>query len=340
MQPTSPTVSVIIPCYNQGRYLSQAIDSLKAQTLSDWECIVVNDGSKDNSAEVAKACAQSDSRIRVIEQPNRGPSAARNRGVAEARGGYLQFLDADDLLEREKFLCHVSHLEKFAEDGIVYGDVRYFTDENPTQYFYGIWGEDGPWVAELAASKTPLLLKVLFRNVMAMNCPMFRKSVIDRVGPFDESIRGCEDWDYWIQCAVKGVRFSFVAASGTLALVRSHEASSSRDLTRMLEGEYLFRLKIAKYLNTPMLRRHNFEAGASRLEQLNPPDLAARLWKLAKANASPRVYAYAALRVLDKHHRLRTFARAVRGSTRVATPQSERVVSRGGIDSAVDSPHP
>jgi glycosyltransferase involved in cell wall biosynthesis len=97
-----PLVSVIIPCYNQGEFLSFAFRSLQEQSLTQWECIVVDDGSTDNTAEVAESFIQADKRIRLIQQPNSGSAVARNKGLAEAKGEYIQFLDADDMLNHDK----------------------------------------------------------------------------------------------------------------------------------------------------------------------------------------------------------------------------------------------
>lgn len=91
-------IAVIVPCYNQGKYLSDALDSLLAQTFVDWECIVVDDGSTDNSAAVAKTYVAKDSRIRYVYQKNAGPSAARNKGVALTSAPLIFFLDGDDII--------------------------------------------------------------------------------------------------------------------------------------------------------------------------------------------------------------------------------------------------
>lgn len=98
-----PKVSVIIPCYNQAKFLPKAIASLQAQTMPDWECIIVDDGSPDNAAEVANNIALKEPRVRLIQQTNGGLANARNTGLAQAQGEYIQFLDSDDTLAPEKF---------------------------------------------------------------------------------------------------------------------------------------------------------------------------------------------------------------------------------------------
>lgn len=98
-----PLISVIVPCFNQGRYLPDALDSVLAQTYPHWECIVVNDGSTDDTRQVALEYASKDARFRYVEQENRGLSGARNRGRREVRGTHVQFLDSDDTISPEKF---------------------------------------------------------------------------------------------------------------------------------------------------------------------------------------------------------------------------------------------
>ena len=92
--------SIIIPVYNAERYLHQCIESVIAQTFKDWEMILVNDGSKDGSLAICQEYTSKDSRIRVIDKPNGGPSSARNRGLDEAQGEYVYFMDADDWIEK------------------------------------------------------------------------------------------------------------------------------------------------------------------------------------------------------------------------------------------------
>lgn len=95
---SQPSVSIVIPAYNAEKYLGRCLDSVRAQTLGGWECIVVNDGSTDGSQAVAEGYAARDSRIRVIAQANAGPSAARNRGTAVVTGQYITYIDADDTI--------------------------------------------------------------------------------------------------------------------------------------------------------------------------------------------------------------------------------------------------
>ena len=107
-----PKVSVIVPCYNQARYLPRAIASLQAQTLEDWECIIVDDGSTDNTSEVAANMALRDTRIRLIQKINGGSASARDAGIQAAQGGFIQFFDADDMLFPEKLERQTAIMEQ------------------------------------------------------------------------------------------------------------------------------------------------------------------------------------------------------------------------------------
>lgn len=109
-----PLVSVIIPAYNAEKWLGEALRSVQAQTLTEWELIIVNDGSTDGTSEVARTFR--DERMHVIEKPNGGVSSARNRGIDEARGSYIAFLDADDAMLPENLERKVAALEQHEAD--------------------------------------------------------------------------------------------------------------------------------------------------------------------------------------------------------------------------------
>lgn len=104
--PPQPQVSVIVPVYNQERYLEECISSIRRQTLAEWECLIINDGSSDSSGEIARRFSEADSRILCLEQENRGVSSARNLGMRHASGRYLCFVDGDDFIDAA-FLKHL-----------------------------------------------------------------------------------------------------------------------------------------------------------------------------------------------------------------------------------------
>lgn len=125
----SPTVSIIVPCYNHGKLIAETVRSIACQTFTDWECIIVNDGSTDNSEEIILALAEKDDRIRYFRQPNKGPSGARNLALDKIRGKYVQFLDADDILDPPKLDLQVAQLSNCTDLAIAYCDFRWCDEE-------------------------------------------------------------------------------------------------------------------------------------------------------------------------------------------------------------------
>src|SRR5215210_6468575 len=101
--PARPLVSVVVPTYNYGRFIGETLDSLRAQTYDEWECVVVDDGSTDDTEGVVARVSAADARVRYVRQANQRQAVAKNTGLAESCGRYVQFLDADDLLEPRKF---------------------------------------------------------------------------------------------------------------------------------------------------------------------------------------------------------------------------------------------
>lgn len=108
----NPKVSIIIPCYNQATFLPKTIASLQTQTFAEWECLVVDDGSIDNTAEVAANIALSEPRVRLLQKSNGGSASARDLGVKHAHGEYIQFLDADDSIASDKLQQQVDWMER------------------------------------------------------------------------------------------------------------------------------------------------------------------------------------------------------------------------------------
>ncbi|WP_432588210.1 glycosyltransferase family A protein [Streptomyces sp. HD1123-B1] len=187
-----PAVSVVIPCYGYGRYLPQAVASVLAQTYDDWELLVVDDGSPDDTAAVAESliARHPDRRIRLLRQANAGVSAARNAGIAASTGRYVLPLDADDVIAPTMLEKTVAVLEGDPDIAIASTDVSAFTDDKDLP----------PQVLALPAYDPRLLL----RRLIMFYCSLYRREVWEAVGGYDEEMRAGEDWDFWIACAERG----------------------------------------------------------------------------------------------------------------------------------------
>ena len=229
----SGLVSVVVPCFNYGRLISETLESLLKQSYHHWECIVIDDGSTDDTQTVVERYCRADGRIRYVYQSNRGLSAARNRGIRECLGAYLQFLDADDMLEAQKLERHVRYLVQHPEIDVVYSPVRYFRSDRKHERHYSTNEPDAPWMPQTSGQGPGVVRALLDRNIMAVNCPLLRRDVISRSGLFCEELAAVEDWEYWIRCAMNGTRFQYLDEPGTYALVRHHSASLSKDRVRM-----------------------------------------------------------------------------------------------------------
>jgi glycosyltransferase involved in cell wall biosynthesis len=246
-----PLVSVVVPTYNYGRFIGEALDSLRAQTHGAWECVVVDDGSTDDTEEVVARVSAADPRVRYLRQPNRRQAAAKNTGLADARGRYVQFLDADDLLEPRKLERQVEFLEANPAADIVYGGARYFHTGRPGERLYGMFGEEAPWMPELSGAGGGLVRALVRMNIMAINAALVRREAVEDVGPFDPALPPVEDWDFWLRCALKGKRFEFRDFEGALALVRAHESSTSRQPAPVLAAWRALRAKIDTLTDDP-----------------------------------------------------------------------------------------
>jgi glycosyltransferase involved in cell wall biosynthesis len=173
-------ISIIVPAYNKGPYIAETLDSLLAQTYPSWECIIVNDGSTDNTQGIIDDYEKKDGRFRSLAIPNSGVSKARNTAIREAKGAYILPLDADDLLEK-------THLKKVMEVFKTNGSVRLV--------YTAVWqfGEENG-LFELGPFDYPTLL---WNNMM--HGTVYKKADFERTGGYRENmVHGLEDWDFWI----------------------------------------------------------------------------------------------------------------------------------------------
>ncbi len=179
-----PAVSIILPTWNRASLLAEAIASVRSQTWEDWELLVIDDGSTDCTREILPA---GESRLRSLRQDRGGPSRARNRGLQEARGEFIAFLDSDDLWMPDKLRLQLDVLRKESRVGAVCCDMVESDQagERPESFFQRI-GFTGELTAE----------KMFFRNPVATPTLVARRSAIDRAGRFDPDLFGAEDYEF------------------------------------------------------------------------------------------------------------------------------------------------
>jgi glycosyltransferase involved in cell wall biosynthesis len=235
LERTSPLVSIVIPCYNYGRYLNFTLDSILTQSYSQWECILIDDGSTDNTKTVATAYAAKDKRFVYLFQNNSGPSGARNNGLSHATGKYIQFLDADDLIDKEKLKLQVNFLEQHEGADLVYGNALFFdTNELPEGKIAN--AVRGKYSSLKISGKGGALVKNLcINNFIEISCPLIRKTLIDNVGYFDTGYLIYEDWQYWFRAALAGAYFAYEPMPGTETYISHGHASLLGNIKKCLK---------------------------------------------------------------------------------------------------------
>ncbi len=235
MTSTPCRISVIIPCYNYGRFLPDAVNSVLGQKKDGLavEIIVVDDGSTDDTAAVAQRLG---SAIRYIHQENQGLSAARNTGIRAAKGDYLVFLDADDLLTDRTLASHLDNFTAHPElDVSVCLSLQTFENKDGSTANY-------LWPLKCAH----LDMHLCHSNISPVHTFMLRANAAQEIGFFDPDLKACEDQDYWLRCAALGKRIGPTPEG--LVIYRKHNGSLSDSRTQQLAYDAAIRFKISMLL--------------------------------------------------------------------------------------------
>ncbi|HHP7244557.1 MAG TPA: glycosyltransferase family 2 protein [Elainellaceae cyanobacterium] len=186
-----PHVSVVIPAYNVEKTIAETIQSVLNQSFSDFELIIINDGSTDSTVEVVRQIL--DSRIKIYSFENAGLPEARNRGIRHAIGKFVTFVDADDLWTPDKIEDQLDALQTYPEAGVAYSWTA-FIDEH-SQFLYA--GEPFPHHGNVYP-------QLLVKNFIASGSNiMIRREVIDEIGEYDATLKSAEDWDYNVRLAAR-----------------------------------------------------------------------------------------------------------------------------------------
>jgi glycosyltransferase involved in cell wall biosynthesis len=215
-----PLVTVVTPAYNIAKYIGETVDSVLRQTFHDFEYLVVDDGCTDNSVDVVKAHVDDDPRFRLVQGQHRGPSAARNAGILEAKGQYIAFIDGDDLWHPKFLERQLQLIQSLPPDvGIVFCRSRLVL-ENGTLVFLQ-WQRTGRYdFDDILVNSNPA------RNGSSL---LIRASCFADVGGFDEDLRRLEDLDMWLRIAANSKTPVLWASKYFLVDMRLRSDSRSRD---------------------------------------------------------------------------------------------------------------
>lgn len=217
--PSLPKVSIVVPAYNAMKFLPATVETVWQQTFSDFELIVIDDGSSDTIREWAQT--QTDPRFRLVSQENRGLAGARNRGIEESRGEMLAFLDADDLWHPTKLLRQVEALEADSSLGLAYTWTALMdAEEVKTGRVFKSDCEGNVWKA-----------LILDNFVGCGSVALVRRDCFDSHGGFDQNLGSyVEDWDMWLRLALD---YPFAVIKEPLTYYRQLEGSASRNWLKM-----------------------------------------------------------------------------------------------------------
>ncbi len=234
-------VSVIIPCYNQAQYLPDALNSVLAQTYSHWECVIVNDGSSDDTEVAAQVWVLKDTRFKYLKKENGGLGSARNAGLKFISGEYIQFLDADDVIHPDKFALQVKILENTGNNALSISSYFASTETNLSQP-YPSWYLNSRF-------RTHNYLHELITDweshlSIPVHCFLFKSALFkDNNILFNENLPNHEDWDCWINVFRLNPEVKYIDSS--LAIYRIRKRSMVRDIMLMEKG-YLQAIDIQK----------------------------------------------------------------------------------------------
>ena len=240
-----PLISIIIPTFNRASMLDNSIESVRQQTFSDWELIIVDDASTDETENVIRKHMAEDIRIRYIKHnSNIGANATRNRGIQESSGDYIAFLDDDDRWNPDKLSLQYDYFKEHPDVGVVYCGYRYI-DQNSKSIFKIEWPR---YMGDVSV----ILLR---NNFIGSSVPLFKRECFELAGQFDEKLTSCQDWDMWIRIA-QIFHFSYINKILVDIVVHGHQISVNlkskiESRQRLLEKhEYLLNK------NRPMLAHY------------------------------------------------------------------------------------
>ena len=250
---STPAVSVVIPAFRVAAYIAETLDSVLAQTCQDFEILVVNDGSPDTEA-LHAALAPFRERILYVEQPQGGPSKARNTAIAAARGDLLAFLDGDDLWTPTFLASQLAILDRES------GAVLVWADSQP----FGAGG-DG---ATLMTSSPPsgdcdIAALLTARCVVITSTVVARRRAVVEAGGFDETLHRCEDFDLWLRLATRG---RLLYTREVLGRRRLHAASQSAAPAAMLRAQIAVRQRFVAMTPVGEAVRHLAEQADAQCE--------------------------------------------------------------------------
>ncbi len=252
-----------------------------SQSFTDWECIIIDDGSTDHTQKIGQALAAADERVTYHFQENSGLSSARNKGISLSKGVFLQFLDADDLLQSEKLAHFARFIQDHPEGDLFFAEGRLFqNDDKETLFLNYLDLKQEHWTLEKSGSGKDIIQEFLKFNRFLVNMPVVKSEIAAKL-LFDEQhtrvsdwrlmeraiqkegykfIQGNDDWDFWMRAAITGARFMKIpSAPNTYSLLRLHGGSMSTRQQAMLSSQMMMRRRWDKAFKDSEVKDSNLK---------------------------------------------------------------------------------
>jgi glycosyltransferase involved in cell wall biosynthesis len=291
-------VSIVVPAYNAEEYLPETVESILSQTVSEWELIIVNDGSQDATRTLAEQFAARDARIRVVHQANTGLPGARNRGYEESspQARFIIFLDADDLWEPNTLAVLIAALEGHPEAVAAHGLARYIDDRGrlirPGKLEARIHNRkaivNGRFVSWPLEKPTTFAVLAVDCYIVSAGSVLIRRSALEKVGLFDRMRHlpraSLEDWDLWLRLCLHG---DFAVVPQVVLNYRQHGANLSKATHLMYQGHVYVRMKT---LLSPELlpeQRRLMQISNQQAVATDERRLAYYEWRMARESLRP-----------------------------------------------------
>jgi len=294
-----PKVSVIIPAYNSETYIAETLGSALAQTYKNYEVIVVDDGSRDETLRVARSF---EPQVKVLTKQNGGPASARNLAINNSQGDYLALLDSDDLWVKDKLEQQAAFLDENQDVGLVYGEALMFTESNGEKKVGG----------RIGYTTDPSFRLLLFGDYVPNSTVMIRRACVEKAGPLNESreLIGVEDYEYWMRIAK---HFRMAGIPRPLAYYRIREGNLMGDgsdinkglklsiaAIREIERLYPDLWKECQVDREMLFARLHVRAGFAWKQKRDWRQCAANFKEAARHSANPQVFRWMAAAMLLK----------------------------------------
>jgi len=221
-----PLISIIVPCYNQAHFLNECLSSVMKQTYTNWECIIVNDGSTDSTPQVAKKWVIKEKRYKYISKSNGGLSNARNTGIEKAKGDYFLFLDSDDIILPEKLKQSIDLLQNENTDVVITNFLRLKGNTKKVKKAFCI-------LKKKYFTYENILLKWDSKFTFPPHCILISRKILGTCR-FNEKLKAKEDWVMWLNIFEKKPKVSFI--NKALVYYRIHSKNMTKDSNHMIKN--------------------------------------------------------------------------------------------------------